>query len=122
MKDLDFDAIIKELNVAPNLYKIYKESLNTMSKDDLLKFANKIEKAFSKYISKYIKEHNLDEEMVLKFINENKNSGLSYDDSKKLKNVNDTINVLLNDVQTSLDNKIELIPKQNNNFFSDILK
>lgn len=122
MKNLDFDAIIKELNVAPNLYKIYKESLNTMSKDDLLKFANKIEKSFSKYISKYINEHNLDEEMVLKFINENKNSGLSYDDSKKLKNVNDTINVLLNDVQTSLDNKIELIPKQNNNFFSDILK
>lgn len=121
MKKIDFDLIIQELNKSPNLYSLYKESLNTMSKDDLYKFANKLEEAFAKYIFNYIEKNSLSSELVFNYLNDGVESGLSYNSLSKLKQLNDTINILLNDVQESIDNKIDIKPKQNN-FFSDIIK
>ena len=121
MKKINFDNIIQELSKAPNLYSLYKESLNTMSKDDLYKFAEKLENSFSKYIFKYIEDNQLNSELVLNYLNDGIETGLSYNSLNKLKELNDTINVLSNDVQISINNKIDVKPKQNN-FFSDIIK
>lgn len=122
MSKMNFDKIIKELNEAPNLYNLYKESLNIMSKDDLYKFANKLETSFSKFIFKHIKDNNLNEEQVIKYLDDGIDTGISFNDLNKLKQLNDTINILLNDVQNSIDNKIELIAKENKGIFSDVSK
>lgn len=121
MKKINFNTMIEELNKAPNLYSLYKESLNTMSKDDLYKFSEKLEEAFSKYIYKYIENNNLNSELVINYLNDGIDKGLSYNSLSTLKQLNDTINILLNDVQSSIDNKIDIKPKQND-FFSSLSK